>query len=207
MRTQVISTIPVLSQLGTLVIAEFQNDFKNVIRGSDLSLRWDEVDATDYPLVISARLISRTSEYRANLLESNITAGLYASSFVWESVPEPLPFLETASYEIEVRPQDRFGENGSAPGLASSPYFFISEREDENTSDSKDSSDETTTLPSRPNNRPVSSGGVNNNAAIAAGILVPVVVIIAIFGFVWIQRRQKRLLEERRKQREELCID
>lgn len=74
MKIQVVSTILVWSQLGALAIASFQNDFKNVTRGSDLSLRWDQVDAAEYPLVIHAELINRTSDYHANLLELNITS-------------------------------------------------------------------------------------------------------------------------------------
>ncbi|KAI1081194.1 hypothetical protein F5B20DRAFT_77263 [Whalleya microplaca] len=207
MKIQVVSTILVWSQLGALAIASFQNDFKNVTRGSDLSLRWDQVDAAEYPLVIHAELINRTSDYHANLLELNITTGLLASSFVWESIPEPLPFLETATYKIQVRPQNWTVESESAPTFASSPYFFISEPKDEKTDGPTALSGGTTITPAKPTSRPASGGGVNSNAAIAAGLVVPAVVILAVFGFVWMQRRQKRILEERRKQREGLYIE
>lgn len=56
-----------------MAIPGFQNEFKNITRGSDLLLRW-EANATDYPLVLYSRLINQTSEFGANSLEVNITS-------------------------------------------------------------------------------------------------------------------------------------
>ncbi|KAI1473712.1 hypothetical protein F4774DRAFT_423017 [Daldinia eschscholtzii] len=188
-------------------MANFQNEFKGITRGSDLLLRW-EVNATDYPLIVYSRLINQTSEFGANSLEINITTGLNATSFLWKSVPYPLPYLETAKYEVEVRPQNQVGSNSAAQAIASSSYFAISEPdEDKNADGPINPLNGTTILPSRPTSQPASKNGVNNNTAIAAGLLVPVFVILAIFGFVWMQRRQKKIIEEKRKQREELYID
>ncbi|KAI1466021.1 uncharacterized protein F4812DRAFT_465905 [Daldinia caldariorum] len=185
----------------------FQNEFKGVTRGSDLLLRWDVNATASYPLVVYSRLINQTSESGANSLEINITTGLNATSFLWKCVPYPLPYLATALYEVEVRPQNQVGSKGA---IASSSYFTVSsesDEEDKNENGLMNPFNETTILPSRPTNQPVSQGGVNNNTAIAAGLVVPVFVILAIFGFVWLQRRQKKIIEEKRKQREDLCID
>ncbi|KAI1211790.1 uncharacterized protein F4807DRAFT_402811 [Annulohypoxylon truncatum] len=196
-----------LCHLWKLTRADFQNEFKNITRGSDLLLRWDPTDPTDYPLVIHSRLINQTSQHGANSLEVNVTSriGLNASSFLWQSVPYPLPYLETAKYEVEVWSRDW---EQSVSAFASSPYFTISgSKEGENTDSVGNSFDDTIVIPSKPTTHPISKGGINNNTAIAAGLVVPIVVILAIFGFVLTQKRQKRILEEKRKQREELYID
>ncbi|OTA70255.1 hypothetical protein K449DRAFT_427777 [Hypoxylon sp. EC38] len=202
------NSILIFSQLWVAVIADFQNEFSNTTRGFDLLLQWDPINSTDYPLVIHCRLINQTSEYGANSLEVNITNGLNASSFLWKSVPYPLPYLGTAKYEVEVWPQNWIGPRVALPVFASSPYFTISELDEgENMNGLGDSFNGTVVIPTRPTNQPISNGGVNNNTAIAAGLVVPIVVILAVFGFVWMQQRQKRILEEKRKQREELYID
>ncbi|KAI1808118.1 hypothetical protein F4811DRAFT_549209 [Daldinia bambusicola] len=187
-------------------MGNFQTEFKGVTRGSDLLLRW-EADATaSYPLVVYSRLINQTSEFGANSLEINITTGLNTTSFLWKNVPYPLPYLATALYEVEVRPQNQAGQKSA---IASSSYFAVSpdSDEDKNADGPTNPSNGTTILPSRPTIQPVAKGGVDNNTAIAAGLVVPVFVILAIFGFVWLQRRQKKIIEEKRKQREELYID
>ncbi|KAI6092316.1 hypothetical protein F4821DRAFT_225361 [Hypoxylon rubiginosum] len=207
MGLRVSSTLLVLSQLAVWVAADFQNKFDNITRGSDLLLQWDQINATDYPLVIHSRLINQTSQYGANSLEVNITTELNASSFLWTGVPYPLPYFETAKYEVEIWPQNWAGSKSSAPVFAST-YFTIDELGVNNSGNNPtEGFNGTTILPSKPTSQPSSSHGVNNNTAIAAGLVVPVVVILAVFGFVWTQRRQKRLIEERRKQREQLCID
>ncbi|KAI1418670.1 hypothetical protein F5Y13DRAFT_196447 [Hypoxylon sp. FL1857] len=202
MKLREYSTFLIFIQLWMAVIADFQNEFKNTTHGSDILLQWDPVNPTNYPLVIHCRLINQTSEYGANSLEVNITSGLNGSSYLWKSVPYPLPYLGTAKYEVEIWPQNSVG-----PSAASSPYFTISESVDGENMDGLGEPIRTTIIPSKPTNKPTSNGGVNNNTAIAAGLVVPVVVILAVFGFVWMQQRQKRILEEKRKQREELYID
>ncbi|KAI1762010.1 hypothetical protein GGR53DRAFT_442830 [Hypoxylon sp. FL1150] len=196
------SILLALSRLAVRVAADFQNNFENITRGSDVLLQWDQINATDYPLVIQSRLFNQTSQYGANSLEVNITSELDTSSYLWTGVPYPLPYLETAKYEVEI-----WGSRSSAPMFAST-YFTIAELGTNNNENNlAQSSNGTTPPPSKPTNQPSSTHGVNSNAAIAAGLVVPVVVILAVFGFVWTQRRQKRLIEERRKQREQLCID
>ncbi|KAI1107120.1 hypothetical protein F4804DRAFT_241935 [Jackrogersella minutella] len=198
-----ISCFLVFGQLWAFCIASFQNEFKNVIHESNLLLQWDSINATDYPLVIHSKFINQTSEYGANSLEVIIAIGLNDSSFLWKGVPYPLPYLNTAKYEVEVWSQNR------AESKVSSPYFTISGSEgDDGTDESGNSFSGTIPIiPSKPTNQPVSTGGINNNTAIAAGLVVPVVAMLAIFGFVWMQQRQKRIIEEKRKQREELYID
>ncbi|KAI2638937.1 hypothetical protein GGS26DRAFT_587709 [Hypomontagnella submonticulosa] len=208
MKSQGISTLFIFSQLWAFTIAGFQSQFEDIARGSDVLLRWDPINDTDYPVVIHSRLINRTSEYGANSLEVNITVGLNSSSFLWKNVPYPLPYFKTAKYEVEVWPQYWAGSKALVPAFASSPYFTISESEGGvNGGDSRDPFNGTIIMPSKPNNQPVSNGGVNNNTAIAAGLVVPVVVILAVCGFIWMQQRQKRMLEEKRKHREGLYID
>ncbi|KAI1389787.1 uncharacterized protein F4822DRAFT_213628 [Hypoxylon trugodes] len=200
--------ISIFSQLWAFCLAGFQNSFNNVTRGSDLLLQWNSTNATDYPLVIRSRLINQTSEYGANSLEVNITIGLNASSFLWKTVPYPLPYLETSKYEVEVLSQNWVESETSVSAFAFSPYFTIAEsEEDTNEIDPDDPFNKPIIIPSKPTNQPAASNGVNNNTAIAAGLVVPVVVILAVFGFVWMQQRQKRILEEKRKHREELYID
>ncbi|KAI1140407.1 hypothetical protein F5Y05DRAFT_378287 [Hypoxylon sp. FL0543] len=206
MKLQQYSVFSILSLLWVVVIANFQNRFVNTIRGSDILLQWDLINSTKYPLVIHCRLINQTSQYGANSLEVNITSGLNASSFLWKSVPYPLPYLETAKYKVDIWPQN--WERPGASAFASSPDFTIFELEGGKDTDGMEGPfNETVIIPSKPNNQPGSNGGVNNNTAIAAGLIVPIVVILAVLGFVWMQQRQKRILEEKRKQREGLYID
>ncbi|KAI0179119.1 hypothetical protein GGR52DRAFT_291291 [Hypoxylon sp. FL1284] len=207
MRLREPSIFLALSQLFALATAGFQSTFENITRGSDFLLRWDAINGTEYPLVIHSRLINQTSEYGANSLEINITTGLNASSYLWTNVPNPLPYIETAKYELEIRSQNWARTKASEPVLASE-YFTIANSKDDGDADGPtDGSDETTIIPSRPTHQPHPGHGVNSNTAIAAGLVVPVVVLLAVFGFVWTQQRQKRILEERRKQREQLCIE
>ncbi|KAI1093204.1 hypothetical protein F5B19DRAFT_167586 [Rostrohypoxylon terebratum] len=197
-----------LSFLWGFTTAEFQNEFKDITHESDLLLKWDPINSTDYPLIIHSRLVNQTSKYGANSLEVNITIGSNASSFLWKNVPYPLPYLQTAKYDIEIWPRDWEQSKGSVSAFASSSYFTISEpKDDENTDNQGISFNDTTVIPSKPTSHPISKGGINNNTAIAAGLVVPLVVILAVFGFVLVQQRQKRILEEKRKQREDLYID
>ncbi|KAI0885643.1 uncharacterized protein GGS22DRAFT_161491 [Annulohypoxylon maeteangense] len=203
--------VSILLMLGHLLrfsAAGFQNEFNDITRGSDLLLKWDPINSTDYPLVVHSRLINQTSQYGANSLEVNITIGLNASSFMWKNIPYPLPYLETAKYEVEVWPRDWGQSKASVSAFASSSYFTVSQSEEAEITDSLGSPfNETIIIPSKPTTQPTSKGGINNNTAIAAGLVVPIVVLLAIFGFVLTQQRQKRILEEKRKQREDLYID
>ncbi|KAI1502797.1 hypothetical protein F5X99DRAFT_426664 [Biscogniauxia marginata] len=206
MRQLKIILILVLSYLWALGAAEFQSSFKNVTQGSDLLLRWEPVDDAAYPLAIHAKLLNRTSEYGANSIEMDITAGINGTSFLWQSVPYPLPYLQTATYEIELRPMRLLEVEAPVPVLASSPYFMITGAEDENGDESRPL-DENTIMPSVPTDKPNPNTGINNNAAIAAGLVIPVVVALAVIGFIWVHRRQKKSLEAKRKQREALVIE
>lgn len=64
----------ILSYLWRFAKAEFQNEFNDIARESDLLLKWDPINSTDYPLVIHSRLVNQTSKYGANSLEVNITS-------------------------------------------------------------------------------------------------------------------------------------
>ncbi|KAI5926994.1 hypothetical protein F4810DRAFT_421261 [Camillea tinctor] len=191
--------------LSTLVEAGFQNSFRNVTQRSDLLLQWEPTDENDYSIAIHARLLNRTSKYEANSIEMDIATGINSTSFLWQSVPYPLPYLRTATYEIEIRPMGQLGEE-QITILTSSPYFMIAP-EDQNRDQSMPSN-ESFIIPPIPTDEPSSGNGrINNNAAIAAGLVIPVVVALAVIGFLWVQRRQRRSLEESRKRREALVIE
>ncbi|OTB09114.1 hypothetical protein M426DRAFT_18496 [Hypoxylon sp. CI-4A] len=208
MRSTQTSIFLALSQLCAYAAASFSSSSKSVNHGSDFLLQWDAVNVTDYPLTIRTRFINQTSQYGVNSLEADITTGLNATAFLWENVPYPLPYLDTALYEVEIWSQSSTGSTASEKAFASSSYFKISDIPESRPSGGiGDSSNETIIIPSNPSDRPASKGGVNNNTAIAAGLVVPVVVILAVLGFVWMQQRQKRAIEEKRKQRGELYID
>ncbi|KAL7622983.1 hypothetical protein AAE478_006662 [Parahypoxylon ruwenzoriense] len=208
MKKRDITAVLMLSRLWAVVATGFRGEFKNIIRGSDLLLQWDTTNTASYPLVIHSRLINQTSEHGANSLEVNITVGLNASSFLWKSIPYPFPYIETAKYQVEVWPQNWAGSKASAPIFVSSPYFTIVNLEEgDSTSGFEDPFNGTIIIPSKPTDQPTSNSGINNNTAIAAGLVVPIAVILAVCGFVWMQQRQKKILDKKRKQREELCID
>ncbi|KAI2625872.1 hypothetical protein GGR54DRAFT_593340 [Hypoxylon sp. NC1633] len=206
MKLRPISVVSLLSHLWSLTAAEFRNRFQGITHGSDLLLQWDPVDAADHPLVIHSRLINQTGEYGVNALEVTITADLNSTSFLWQSAPYPLPFFESAKYEVEVWSQN-WVPTTSKPAFATSSYFTISEPKDEDANGSNSPLNGSMMIPSNPTIQPLSNGGVNNTTAIAAGLVVPVVVILAILGFIWTQQRQKKIVEEKRKQRENLYID
>ncbi|KAI0406001.1 hypothetical protein F4802DRAFT_128980 [Xylaria palmicola] len=188
-------------------MASFRNGFSGVTQHGDLLLEWDRADATDYPLVIHARVMNKTSDYEVNMIETDITVGLTDDSFLWEDLPSPLPFFSNATYELQVLPQQQAGGVISEPVIASSPSFTI-KPPDENDSDSGQTTTYGTEGPvPRPTGLPHADGRPNENTAIAAGLVVPLVVGVAVFVFLRMYRRQRRIREERRKERAGLVID
>ncbi|KAI0019333.1 hypothetical protein F4780DRAFT_780557 [Xylariomycetidae sp. FL0641] len=204
-------------------MAGFMNSFGNMTQGSDLQLRWAAGDSAASPsIVVYTRLLNRTGDHTANSLELNITVqSNTTTSYLWENVPSPLPYLETAMYEVEVRPQQWTDAGSRAPVFAASSFFSIAEAHDDELSDDEETDDSDTddepstsitnvSVPiasSKPMGSSHSGAGINNNAAIAAGLIAPVIVALAVFGLIWVQRRQRKMLEQKRKQREELTID
>ncbi|KAI8633686.1 hypothetical protein F5Y19DRAFT_470928 [Xylariaceae sp. FL1651] len=187
-------------------MAAFHNNFDNVTRHTDLLLEWDPVNTTDYPLLIHARLMNKTSDHEVNSFDINITTGLEDNFFLWRDLPYPLPFLSTATYELHVRPQLEPGGMVSELDIVSSPLFAITEQEGDD-SNRWPAANGTSNPPSKPTQPSHTSERPNSNTAIAAGLVVPLVVGISVFVFLWMQRRQKRIAEERRKEREGLVID
>ncbi|KAI0601235.1 hypothetical protein F4775DRAFT_436418 [Biscogniauxia sp. FL1348] len=201
-----VTALLLLSTLLASVRAGFLSSFKNVSQRSDLLLQWDPIDEHDHPLAIHAKLLNRTSKYGANSIEMDIAVGIDGTSFLWQSVPYPLPYLRTATYEVELRAINSLEEEEPGAILVSSPYFIIAP-EDTNR-DGSTPYNESFIMPPISTDEPNSSaGGINSNAAIAAGLVIPVVVALAVIGFLWVQRRQRRSLEENKRRREELFIE
>ncbi|KAI3326054.1 hypothetical protein HD806DRAFT_432722 [Xylariaceae sp. AK1471] len=190
-----------------LAMASFHNDFNNVTRHTDLLLEWDPVNATDYPLLINMRVLNKTSDHEVNVLEMNITTGLTDNSFLWKDLPFPLPFLSTATYGLQVRRQQQPGAMISEIVIASSPSFAIIQHDGGGNNGWRNTMNGTASPPPKPIDSSHSKGPSNSNAAIAAGLVVPLVVGISVFVFVYMQRRQKRILEERQKARIGLVIE
>ncbi|KAJ2987423.1 hypothetical protein NUW58_g4517 [Xylaria curta] len=199
----------VLSYFWELAMASFRNNFSNVTRHTDLLLEWDHSDATEYPLVIHAIVLNKTDGYGVNAIEADISIGLTDGSFLWGDLPFPLPFLSTATYKLQVLSQQHAGGMMPHVVVASSPPFTILPGPvDQNGGNTwQPTTDETANEPPGPTNSSHSEGRPNSDTAIAAGLVVPFVVGIAAFIFLWVRRRQKRVMEEQRKARAGLVID
>ncbi|KAI1350665.1 hypothetical protein F5Y01DRAFT_305158 [Xylaria sp. FL0043] len=189
--------------------ASFHNNFTNIRRHTDLLLEWDHADAIAYPLVIHVRVFNRTDDHKVNTFETNISTGITDNSFPWDDLPSPLPFFATATYELQVLPQEQIGSTVSDLVIASStPFYILPENEEEDGSSGWPTTiNGTASQPSEPANSSHSDGRPSSSTAIAAGLVVPFVVGISVFVFLCMQRRRKRTLEERRKERETLVID
>ncbi|KAF2965552.1 hypothetical protein GQX73_g8031 [Xylaria multiplex] len=227
-------------------MASFHNSFNGVAQHSDLLLEWDPVDAMGQPLVIHARLLNVTGDYKVNTFETDISsefappekglcvvdnnaAGLTGDSFLWKDLPSPLPFLPTATYELQVLRQGQVGDIFSDLVIASSTPFAVSteDRSGNNGGDwqtvgyfiefsplafigligRRQGINGTPSEPSKPTVLPHSHGNPDSSAAIVPGLVVPLVVGISICVLLCMQRRRKRMLEERQKERETLVID
>ncbi|KAI1421108.1 hypothetical protein F5Y12DRAFT_718807 [Xylaria sp. FL1777] len=225
MRTKTVYLL-MLVDLGGCATASFHNSFSDIRRNTDLLLEWDRVNATDYPLVIHVRALNITSDHKVNTFETDIssesgiadegsrvidnsTAGLTDNSFLWRGLPSPLPFLSTATYDLQILCQPQVGDTTSELVIASSTPFAILPEE----GDGDDSGGWQTTIngtasdPPESENSSHSDGRPNSSTAIAAGLVVPLVVGISVFVFLRVRKRRKRTLEERRKERATLVID
>ncbi|KAI0858615.1 hypothetical protein F4860DRAFT_516630 [Xylaria cubensis] len=187
-------------------MASFYNSFDHVTQHTDLLLEWDHANATDYPLVIHARVLNKTSDREVNTIEVDIASGLTNDSFFWEDLPFPLPFLSTATYELWILRQQR-AEDVTLRPFASSPSFTILSPIKDDSNDWQTTTNETTTDNPEPTNPPHSDGRPSSSTAIAAGLVVPFVVAISVSVFLCMQRRQRRISAERRKERAGLVID
>ncbi|KAI0554582.1 hypothetical protein F4679DRAFT_579608 [Xylaria curta] len=189
-------------------MASFHNSFDHVTQHTDLLLEWDHANATDYPLVIHARILNKTSDREVNTIEADIASGLISDSFLWEDLPFPLPFLSTATYELRVLRQQRAEDATFRPFASSPPFTVLSPIEDDNNGSQTVWITMTTNKTTTDNSEPSHSDGrPSSSTAIAAGLVVPFVVGISVSVFLWMQRRQRRIVTERRKERAGLVID
>ncbi|KAI0474385.1 hypothetical protein F4859DRAFT_514917 [Xylaria cf. heliscus] len=196
-----------LVYLWELAAASFYHTFDDVTQHTDMLLQWDHANAADYPLVIHARVLNKTNDLEVNTIEADVATGLTNDSFLWRDLPFPLPFLPTAMYELWVLRQPPAGD--AMPGLvvASSPPFTILSQDEDDNNDWQTTANETATDSPEPTHSSHWNGRPNSSTAIAAGLVVPFVVGISITAFLCMQRRQKRIREERRKERAGLVID
>ncbi|KAI0114492.1 hypothetical protein GGR51DRAFT_447742 [Nemania sp. FL0031] len=190
-----------------LTMASFHNSFSDVALHSDILLEWDRVNSTYYPLVIRARVLNKTSEYNANTIEAEISSGLTDDSFLWRDLPFPLPFFSSATYELQVLGQQQVVGVEPELVIASSPSFTIIPQVEDGSNAGQTPINGTIDDPPESTNSPHSDGPPNSSTAIAAGLVVPFVVGLSVFVFLCMRRRQKRIDEERRKEREGLVID
>ncbi|GAW13019.1 hypothetical protein ANO14919_023950 [Xylariales sp. No.14919] len=224
MKTKTVNFL-LLSHSWGLARASFHNSFDGIARQTDLLLEWDHVNETDYPLVIHARVFNVTSDHKVNAFETDISselsasekglrvidnsiAGLSNDSFLWRDLPSPLPFLPTATYELQVLRQYQ-GDDVSDLVIAFSPPFSISPGDEDKGDNSgwQTSMNGTTSDPAGSANSSYSDSHPDSSAAIAASLVVPLIVGISLFVFLCMERRRKRVLEERRKERDALVID
>ncbi|KAI0509452.1 hypothetical protein F5B22DRAFT_331792 [Xylaria bambusicola] len=185
-------------------MASLQNSFGGLRQHADLLLEWEPAGATDYPLVLHVRVFNATSDHTVNTFETDIATGLYRDSFMWNDLPSPLPFLPSATYQLQIGRQLPAGDIMSDFVItSSSPFSILPESEDEN----DDSRVWPTTTGASESANSETSQHPDSSTAIAAGLVVPFVVGISVFVFICMQRRRKRTLEERRKERQTLVID
>ncbi|KAI1751305.1 hypothetical protein F4782DRAFT_189555 [Xylaria castorea] len=196
-----------LALLWQFAMASFYNSFDYVTRHTDVFLEWDHANGVDYPLVIHARVLNKTSDTEVNTIEADIATGLTNDSFLWGDLPLPLPFLSTATYELRVLRQQQ-AEDATTFGLvASSPPFTILSRNKDDDNGWQTTTNETASDSPEPTNPSHSNGRPSSSTAIAVGLVVPFVVGISVSVFLWVHRRQKRIMAERRKERAGLVID
>ncbi|KAJ9142228.1 hypothetical protein NKR19_g7297 [Coniochaeta hoffmannii] len=169
--------------------------FDRITESGPLSLTWDNdgLSADSFPLVVAVSLINQTDSgvygVRTHLSESVNT-----TSYLWQGVPYPAPYLPTAQYQVEVRSQEASPSNGQTVVVARSPFFYIHPAQQFSSSPG-DTSDE-------PASEPPRHGGLSRNASIAIGVVVGVFSVMALGIVTWcFQRRQRRAREERRRRK------
>ncbi|KAK5628788.1 hypothetical protein RRF57_004503 [Xylaria bambusicola] len=186
-------------------MASFYTGFGGLRQHADLLLEWEPAEAADYPLALHVRVFNATSDHIVNTFETDIATGLTEDSFIWNDLPSPLPFLSSATYQLQVVRQLPAGGTMSGSVITlSTPFSILPESKDGN-DDNNRVWPTTTNAPEPANSH--TSHRPDSNTAIAAGLVVPFVVGISVFVFICMQRRRKKTLEERRKERQTLVID
>ncbi|KAI1365763.1 hypothetical protein F5Y08DRAFT_167164 [Xylaria arbuscula] len=197
-----------LGDIQITVMASFQTNFSRITQHTDLLLEWEAVKATDYPLALHLSVFNVTDDQRVNTFEADIATELTGNSFLWNDLPSPLPFLPSATYELHLLRQVSLENPEPGAVITSSAPFNISSEIEGGDDDRgwQTATSEPASTPSKPAN-PNASEHSNNSTAIAAGLVVPFVVGISIFVLTRMQRRRKKILAERRKERQTLVID
>ncbi|KAK0635611.1 hypothetical protein B0T17DRAFT_50066 [Bombardia bombarda] len=199
----------VLALVGWLgvVTAEFTNSFDAITGGSDLLLTWDGVASQSYPLYITAQLIDKSADGKANGYRANITTSVNGNSYLWSGAPYPLRWLQSGMYQLELRPSNwTTGE----PPLAKSPFFVIGTQITEGSeSDSNSSSSSSPKQPTLVDYQSGTPTGVNKPLAIGLGVAFGVTSVVGLAVVSWCLRRRHRraALVKRRLKRAEFVIN
>ncbi|KAI1173129.1 hypothetical protein F4777DRAFT_559025 [Nemania sp. FL0916] len=145
--------------------------------------------------------------HKVSTLEADIASGLTKDSFLWKDLPFPLPFLSTATYELRVLRQQQVGDVKSEPFIASSPPFTIIPADEDDYNSGQTATNGTAGGTQEQMNPSQPKRGPKTKTIVAASLAVALVVGISVYVFLCMRRRQKKIVEERRKERHELVID
>ncbi|KAK3370211.1 hypothetical protein B0H63DRAFT_486465 [Podospora didyma] len=189
-----------LAFLACRAVADFTNSFDSITGGLGISLTWDAVAPQYYPLRITAQLIDKGADNKANVYKSNITTSVDGNSYQWIGAPYPLRWIRSGLYQLELRPS--VWTSGDPPVLAKSPFFAV---QDQVTVLNPSSSPPKPTLVDVKSETP---SGVNKSLAIGLGVAIglPSVVALVLVGWCFRKRRRAAAMEKRRLKRSEFII-
>lgn len=118
--------------------------FDRIIENGSLNLTWDNtgLGADSFPLVVAISLINQTESGafgvktnlscanspiplpKASLKLTALTASVNTTSYLWQGLPYPAPYLPTAQYQVEIR-SAQVNTSNIHSVVARSPFFLI----------------------------------------------------------------------------------
>ncbi|KAB5535085.1 hypothetical protein GE09DRAFT_348885 [Coniochaeta sp. 2T2.1] len=177
-------------------VADFTGvSFDRITEGDSLDLTWDSsgLERDSFPLVITVSLINQTDSGVYGV-KTNLSTIVNTTSYVWQGLPYPAPFLPTAQYQVEIRSLLAGSSNGQSV-VARSPFFAVRPALQTDAFPPADAGDEP--APDSPGHR-----GLSRNASIALGVVVGAFSLMGVGVVVWgFRRRQRRLREAKRRQK------
>ncbi|KAH8905632.1 hypothetical protein BR93DRAFT_929902 [Coniochaeta sp. PMI_546] len=175
--------------------------FDRIIENGSLNLTWDNtgLGADSFPLVVAISLINQT-ESGAFGVKTNLSSSVNTTSYLWQGLPYPAPYLPTAQYQVEIR-SAQVNTSNIHSVVARSPFFLIHQALQPTVSSPADTNDGSASETPRP-------GSLSRNASIGIGVVASVFSIMALGIVGWcFRRRQRRAREEtRRRKRMEFVI-
>ncbi|OIW28916.1 hypothetical protein CONLIGDRAFT_681851 [Coniochaeta ligniaria NRRL 30616] len=175
--------------------------FDHITESGSLNLTWDNtgLDADSFPLAITISLINQTGSGVFGV-KTNLSSSVNTTSYLWQGLPYPAPYLPTAQYQVEII-FSRANASNVQSVVARSPFFLIHQAPQPVDSSASDTSEE-------PASEGLRQGGLTKNTSIAIGVVVGVFSIMALGIVGWcFRRRQRRAREEaRRRKRMEFVI-